>query len=330
MASRKTSLTRIAQWLLAAVVIGFAARAIARQWQDVAPALENLRVKWPWILASGIIVIATYLLLVEAWRSTLRAWGDRLPYGTAARIWFVSNLGKYLPGKVWQIAAMGAMAQQRGVSAAAAIGSALVVNLVSIIAGVAVIVATAGRRVALAVGPQTSTVDERTSVLIALGLVVLGIGALVLTPVLVPRLARLAGRVTGKSVGVPTVPARAIWIAAASTAASWIFYGVAFALFANGITPRAAGNAASYIAVYTGSYLAGYLALFVPGGVGVREAAIVLAMPRFELASTADATIIALTSRLWLTVLEILPGVLLMQRTDRSRQQLPQDNQDVD
>ena len=311
-------------------MIGFAARAIAHQWKDVAPALRELRIDWSRVLASGVIVIATYLLLVEAWRSTLRAWGDQLPYRTAARIWFVSNLGKYLPGKVWQIAAMGAMAQQSGVSPAAAIGSALVVNLVSITAGVAVIVATAGKRVALAVGSQTSTVDERTSVLIAIGVVILGVGALALTPMIVPRLAKLAARVTGKNLGVPTVPARAIWIAAASTAASWVFYGVAFALFANGIAPRAAGNAASYIAVYTGSYLAGYLALFVPGGVGVREAALVLAMPRFQLASTADATIIAITSRLWLTVLEILPGLLLMRRTDRTQSQLQQDKRDVD
>ena len=72
------------------------------------------------------------------------------------------------------------------------------------------------------------------------------------------------------------------------------------------------GNAWSYIAVYTGSYLAGYLALFAPGGVGVREAALVLAMPRFQLATAADAAVIAIASRLWLTALEILPGLVLL------------------
>jgi glycosyltransferase 2 family protein len=79
-------------------------------------------------------------------------------------------------------------------------------------------------------------------------------------------------------------------------------------------SPAATGNASAYIAVYTGSYLAGYLALFAPGGVGVREAVLVLAMPRFQLASAADAAVIAITSRLWLTVLEIVPGVLLLRR----------------
>jgi hypothetical protein len=41
---------------------------------------------------------------------------------------------------------------------------------------------------------------------------------------------------------------------------------------------------------------------------------LVLAMPRFNLASAADAAVIAITSRLWLTVLEILPGLLLLRR----------------
>jgi glycosyltransferase 2 family protein len=137
---------------------------------------------------------------------------------------------------------------------------------------------------------------------------------LLLAPVAVPRLATLAGRVSGSQIPIPRVPARAIWVAAASTAASWLLYGIAFALFAHGVSPRATGNASSYIAVYTGSYLAGYLALFAPGGVGVREAVLVLAMPRFGLASAADAAVIAITSRLWLTILEILPGLLLLQR----------------
>ena len=93
-----------------------------------------------------------------------------------------------------------------------------------------------------------------------------------------------------------------------------MFVRLAFSLFAHGVSPRATGNALSYIAVYTGSYLAGYLALFAPGGVGVSEAVLVLAMPRFGLASAADAAIIAITSRLWLTILEILPGLLLFRR----------------
>lgn len=310
MSLRKRRITLVAQWLIAAVVVGFAAREVALQWRAVAPALRDLRLDWSKVVASGLLVIATYLILVQAWRTTLRVWSESLPFAVAARIWFVSNLGKYIPGKVWQIAAMGAMAQKSGVSAAAAIGSSLLVNLVSIIAGFAVIALTAAGRVG-AVVSQTEGGGSRPTEFAVVGIAIAGGVALLLAPIAVPRLVTLAGRVTGRPIAIPHVPARAIVVAAASTIASWLLYGVAFSLFAHGVSPRATGNAFSYIAVYTGSYLAGYLALFVPGGVGVREAVLVLAMPRFGLTSAADAAIIAITSRLWLTILEVLPGLLL-------------------
>ena len=266
------------------------------------------------MLASGALVIATYLILIEAWRTTLRVWSESLPLADATRIWFVSNLGKYVPGKVWQIAAMGALAQKRGVSATAAIGSSLLVNLVSILAGFAVIAVTAAGRVGAVVGAEMTGGGERSAQLIVVGVALAGAVALVVAPVTVPRLAALAGRMTGRQLAIPRVPPSAVWVAAVSTVASWLLYGIAFSLFAHGVTPRATGNATSYIAVYTGSYLAGYLALFAPGGVGIREAALVIAMPRFGLASAADAAVIAITSRLWLTILEILPGLLLFRR----------------
>jgi hypothetical protein len=308
----KGKIATAAQWLIAAAVIGFAAREVARQWDDVAPALVSLRPGWAGVAASGAIVLATYLLLIQAWRVTLRVWSEPLPFAAAARIWFVSNLGKYVPGKVWQIAAMAAMAQKAGVSPATAVGSSLVVNLVSIITGFAVIAGTSAGAIAAAVGASDAGIDERAVETAVIGVAVAGGAALLLAPVAVPRLALLAGRVTGRAIAIPKIPPRALWITAAATAAAWLLYGGAFALFAHAMSPRATGNAFSYVAVYTGSYLAGYLALFAPGGVGVREAMLVLAMPRLGLATAADAAVIAVTSRLWLTVLEIVPGLVLL------------------
>jgi hypothetical protein len=116
----------------------------------------------------------------------------------------------------------------------------------------------------------------------------------------------------GRELTVAAIPARAIVIAAVGTAVAWILYGVAFRLFVVAVMGDAAGTTASYVAVYTGSYLVGYLVLFAPGGVGFREASLVLLMPSFGLASTAEATLLAVASRLWLTVLEVLPGLTLL------------------
>jgi len=311
----------VAQWLVAAAVIAFAGRELARQWRELGPALAGLDPSWPLVLGSGAIVLVAYLILIEAWRATLRVWSEPLPFAVAARIWFVSNLGKYVPGKVWQIAAMGAMAQRAGVSATTAVASSLLVNVVNVVAGFAVIAVTAAGQIAAAVGTTAEGHGARVAEMAVVAIAVAGGAALLLAPIAIPRLATLAGRVSGRSVAFPNVPYRAVWTVAAATTAAWLLYGASFAAFAHAITPRATGTAVSYMAVYTGSYLAGYLALFAPGGVGVREAVLVLAMPRFGLMSAPDAAIVAIASRLWLTVLEIVPGLLLWTRPSRSERE---------
>jgi hypothetical protein len=91
-----------------------------------------------------------------------------------------------------------------------------------------------------------------------------------------------------------------------------LLYGIAFRWFALGVGMSEAGGLASYTAAYTLSYLLGYLVLFAPGGIGVREGALVASMTQLGLASVGEATVVAVTSRLWLTALEVVPGVLLV------------------
>jgi len=171
-----------AQLALAAVVVWFAAQTISRQWEGVRATALDVEPRWSLIGASGVIVLATYALLIQIWRATLSVWGARLGFWDAARVWTVSNLGKYVPGKVWQIGAMGAMAQRRGVPPVAAVGSALVLTLVNVLAGFGVVFAT-GARVWEAAGASSSTVRAGAFAASALGLLVIA------APALLPRVA---------------------------------------------------------------------------------------------------------------------------------------------
>src|SRR2546428_7042068 len=50
----------------------------------------------------------------------LAGWGQRLPYTAAARAWTLSNLGRYIPGKVWSVAGLVVLAERAGVRRSAA------------------------------------------------------------------------------------------------------------------------------------------------------------------------------------------------------------------
>jgi uncharacterized membrane protein YbhN (UPF0104 family) len=109
-------------------------------------------------------------------------------------------------------------------------------------------------------------------------------------------------------------PRRAVIYAVAGNLVAWVLYGVAFQELARAILGAAPGGGASYVAVYTLSYLVGYLVLLAPAGVGFREASIITLMPAAGLASGAQAAIVAIASRLVLTILDIAPGLAFLAR----------------
>jgi uncharacterized membrane protein YbhN (UPF0104 family) len=288
--------------LFVASVLWFAGRVLAAQWTDVKALGASLTPAWGRVVWSGVIVMVSYAVLIATWRAMVHAWGARIGGADAARIWFVSNLGRYVPGKIWQIGAMGVMAQAVGVPATAAVGSALVISLVNILAGFAVVAATGGALVTL-------LAPERGGLPVVLGALTLGVLAL---PWVLPPIIRLAAKVTRREIPVPTLPHRAIWIAAAGCAVAWMLYGLAFRELTVALLGSASGEAATYVAVFTLSYLIGFLALFAPGGIGVRELSMGALLVSAGLTGEPAAALLVIASRLWLTVLEIVPGLLFL------------------
>jgi glycosyltransferase 2 family protein len=305
LASAKRRLFVAAQWLLAVAIVWFALRALRGQWSAATLRLQSLEPQWSWIIAATVIVLATYLLLIETWRRTVTGSGQKLTFPEASRIWFVSNLGKYVPGKIWSIAAMTMMARDSSVSGSVAAGSSVMVQLVTILAGIGVVLVTGAQAVA---HPAIAVVAAAV-ILVTLGL----------APRFLPVAGRIAASLTGKTFDFPRMRPSLVWMAIVNSIIAWIAYGIAFQLFVRGIIGSSAGATSSYIAVYAASYIIGFLALFAPGGAVVRESAIVTGMVRFALSGQADALAIAVTSRLWLTVTELVPGLTYMAIGKRTR-----------
>ncbi|MFL5578968.1 MAG: lysylphosphatidylglycerol synthase domain-containing protein [Gemmatimonadaceae bacterium] len=293
MAVPRRLLFRAAQLLVVAAVLVMAARALRGQWGAVRRAASEVRLEWGPALLSGLVVLATYALLVDAWRRVANGMGGRLSWPAAARIWFVSNLARYA-GSLFQIGALGVLAQRAGLSPVTAAGAAVVMTVVNLITGFAVVFAT---------GLGAAQFGARGYAALALS-----VAALALAPVLTPVAARWASRLTGRDVVLPAITPRALLIAAVGSAMAWVAYGLAFRLLAVATLGAAPGPWTAYVSVYTASYLIGFLGL-VPAGAVVAEGAMVAAFGLVGLLTPAQALMLAVVSRLWRTVLEILPGL---------------------
>jgi hypothetical protein len=300
-AKRRSTLLRVAGWLAAAVVIVYVARNLGEGLRDLRahPLPEHPR--WTMVALSGALFLVAHAVLVQTWRTVLACWDARLSFWSAARIWSVSNLGKYVPGKIWQIGAMSAMSRELGVSPIAASGSAILGTLVNVIAGF-VVALLSGRALLEKTRPGWGALA--TLIVVAAG------GVLLLAPAIVPRLAPLAARLAGRPLQT-TLPVRAVVYSLAGNLLAWLLYGAAFQLLVLGMLGgTATGGYLEYLAAYTLSYLFGYLAFFAPAGVGVREFFMMRVLNVAGLAAVPQAALVTVSSRIWLTLLEVTPAIL--------------------
>jgi hypothetical protein len=305
LALTRRKLFRLAQWIFAAAVLFFAATSLATQWDKVGSRLSDIQFGWEWISVATALVLVAYALLIEGWRRVLGAWDSHLPFRQASRIWFLSSLGKYVPGNIWSLTAMGVMARQRGLSAVAAAGSSVIMQMVSLVTGAAIVMVTSAKLLGqpLLVGAAV------------LVLVVVLLGA----PRFLPPLAVWVSTLIGRDIAPPSVPATSIWTAAVASALSWLFYGLAFQLFVRGLLGTAPGEISSYIAVYTAAYILGFISPIAPAGLGVRELTLAAFMTQLGLANEADAALVAIAARLWLTIVELIPSGLYVAASARQK-----------
>ena len=290
----KRRLWLASQVIIALVIVLFLYRYVARNWTEIRHAGATLDLHpWPLVAAAGIILL-TYAMLIGAWDAVLRGWGERLPYREAARIWCLSNLARYVPGRVWQIAGMAAMSQQAGVSPWAAAGSAIVVQFLAIATGTLVTASFA---------PQFG----HPLLIVGAGLVTAAGAAALAWPAGATGLSRVVQRLTGRTVELRAVRPGPLLLSAVITAAAWVLYGLALYLSVRGLTGKDL-SVRGAIGVFTGSYVAGLVNVFTSAGLGTREVLLVnwLTGP----IGPAAAFVVTAGSRLLMTATEILAAAL--------------------
>lgn len=303
-AAKRDRIRTFAVRALAVVVVAFAALYLWRLWQSASREQLRVSLSVPWLLLASLVVLATYALLIETWRRVLAIYGSRVSFVDASHVWFVSNLGKYVPGKIWQVTAMTAMMARLGARVVDAGSAAAVITVVNVLAGFAIVLG-AGSGLLRTLGPNY----ERATIVATLVLV----AALLAAPWTVRFVSRAASRALGRPLTL-VVPGQATWISLAGCLVSWAAYGLAFQIFVRALIGHADGPWSAYLAAYTLSYLVGYLTLFAPGGIGARELVLASALQALHLTTAPEAAVITIASRLWLTVLEVLPGVLYLPR----------------
>jgi len=240
---------------LALACVWFVGARLAGDWPEARAALADASVGW---LVLGVVLAAGGMTAIAAgWRAVLGALGHPRPLRLVVPWYYAGEIGKYLPGGLWPIVGRGELARRGGVPRGVAYsGVALSLGLLYLAAAL----------VACALLPFA--LDELDGPL-ALVLLVPPLGVACLHPALSNRAVALAGRLLRRPLGV-RVPgfAEALGLLLRYVPV-WLLVGGATWSFARALNPDA--GLARIVLATAVSWLAGFVVVPVPGGVGVRE-----------------------------------------------------------
>ena len=289
--------------LLVAAAAIFLGRTIARNWGELAS--FDWRVRWVQLAASVVALTGVLAWGVVVWKRVLDRF-EHAPVGTGTllRIWFASNLARYIPGKIWQFVGAAEMARSAGLS------RVVVLSSMGVHVGLSLLSAAAVSAVALASWdavpvPDLPLILLASSAVFLVHPTVINGGLGMVPRALHDQVLRWNGRwVDGLLLlGLSVV--------------SWVLYGLAFALFVDAIIPLEAAALLPLLGVNALSFLAGYVVFLAPAGLGAREGVMAVLLRPF--APTAVAAVVAMLSRLWTIAAELLGAALVLLLTRKGR-----------
>ena len=258
-----------------------------------------------YLVPAALLYLAAHGCWATFWVRLLRSEGVRVGWFRGLRAYFVSQLGKYVPGKAWVIFIRVGMLGVPGTRLAVGV-TATYETLTSM---------AAGALLGVLLLPYLGVLPEAMSGKVEFLVVFAGL------PVALGVLNKVAVRMAARTRApdAPPLPAPSIFLLAQGLlhgACGWCLLGVSLGLVVRAVAPDPpAWDAQAYLgdlAAISLSYVLGFAVLVAPGGLGVREFVLQHALTlRFrptvgEPVAEWQAVVIALVLRLTWSVGELL------------------------
>jgi len=292
----------VLRWAFLAVAGALLVWAIVATWDQFVESLERLSIES--VVMAFVLCLLGLFVNSLSWRAVMRSIGLDAGIRESISLFFVSQIGKYVPGSVWPVLAQAEFASEHGMSRARAMTGSVIAMVVGVVS--AGVVGAVGL-----VLSAPAALEEYWWVLpLAGGLVCM------LVPAVLRRIVDLVFRLTRRSESAAEVGALPLLESAAWSLAMWLILGAQAWVMLREVAPAATFPLAT--GAFAFSWLVGFLVVIAPAGVGAREAAFVLALS--SVTGSAEALTIAVVSRFLMTAADAVAfGIGLAFRAQRRR-----------
>jgi uncharacterized membrane protein YbhN (UPF0104 family) len=283
---------------LTGVVVYYVARQVWSNWDQVKQ--FNWQFDFLYLALSLLCAMVALVIFSAAWVKVISAFGHRLSQASGFRILNLSNLGRYIPGKVWQVFGMLYLAKQKNIPEEQAAASFVISELFTIPASLLVWVIALQFEPALLIDRFKIMGPGSAYTVGILGL--LGCAVLVLYPQPFLNLANYVLRKLGRPTATFTMDKSVALQAFVAYVLGWVLFGLAFWLFLKSVLGDSAPSVILSVGLYNIAYQIGYLAIFAPSGLGPREL-IMGALLQPLVGPIGPA--LAVVARLWSIVIDV-------------------------
>jgi uncharacterized membrane protein YbhN (UPF0104 family) len=326
-------------WLKAVFAVAILAFIGRRFVQDLRnEELWNHSLRFEWVALSAILYLAGLGCLAVYWYRLLAGLDQHPSFLGAIRAHYTGQMGKYLPGKAWALVLRAGMVRAPRLRVGVAVMTSFYEVLTTMASGVLLAFlwfAVHVRSISpvrdwhaflhLFRLPEATTEPPHAA---AAALLALFLFLVIGIPVLPPIFNRLAGRIAQPfrgtdSAPLPRVPLTFLFQGLFFALGSWLFLGTSLWAMLQAVMAHPPawslstwGHQTAYVAL---AYVAGFIIIFVPSGLGVRESLLVLFLaPEIaaysggeEASARATAALAVLVLRLVWTAAELVMVAVL-------------------
>ena len=280
--------SRWLKWAVVVIAVGIGAYEIDKEWHQVRHALDQIGP-----LASFEALLALLVMQVATlcqWQALLAGLGSPLHTGTAGRIFFIGQLGKYIPGSLWPILTQMELGARANVPRSRSAGASVLTMIVSLATGLLVAAAT------LPFAHYSAGYDW---VFLLVPVILVCLYPKVLNPLL-NRLFKLTKRPGLDQPVTLTMLSKAL----AWSIVAWLANGVQIWILADKLGAPIDRTILIALGGYAFAWCVGFVIVFAPAGAGARDALLILALS--PLIGRQAALAVALVSRAVNTISDLL------------------------
>ena len=281
--------------LLAAVGWKFAEFFKSVNWESLTTQLDYVS-----LAVAGLLYIGCHTVWGTFWVQLLRGQGVTISWWVGLRAYFVSQFGKYVPGKAWVIFLRVGLLRSLEVRPTVVIVTGAYETLTNMAAGAVL---------GAALLPWSGLTESLNTYQ------QYGLFGLALLPLALLGLNRLVRRVAKKYAHGAVIPTPSVLLLArglVQAMVGWAMLGLSLWFVVNGVNPDPVPLTlplyAQYLCGVAVSYVFGFLVLFSPAGAGAREWVLQLMLAK-QLASDPLAALIAVLLRIVWTLFEVVVAI---------------------